>query len=92
MIRGRRSSDDAVDERDNHDDLMVMTRRGDGVGSSADKRVKVWDLAAKECIYTLERPNSYVWSLDFHPRDGSLLALGSDDGSVSVLNISQHIV
>ncbi|MYF91008.1 MAG: T9SS type A sorting domain-containing protein [Gemmatimonadetes bacterium] len=58
---------------------------------SEDDTVKLWDVATKTNIATLEGHTDYVYSVAFSP-DGTLLASGSEDDTVKLWGISEWLV
>ena len=55
--------------------------------ASGDSTVKLWDVATREKIATLEGHTDFVWSVVFSP-DGRLLASGSPDGTVKLWDVA----
>ncbi|GAB5036277.1 wd40-repeat protein [Nannochloropsis oceanica] len=64
----------------------------------ADRKVKLWDLAMRECVHTVERHGEAVWALAFEP-DGRgeggggerRLASGGEDGTMLVFGVGAYI-
>ena len=53
--------------------------------SSADRTVRVWDVASRQCVQTLEGVHSdQVWSVAFDPSSSKRLASVGDDKAVVV--------
>jgi len=52
----------------------------------ADRRVKVWELATKECVHTFDANDDSVWSCAW-ANDGTHLVAGSEDHSVQLFEI-----
>ena len=53
---------------------------------SADKTIKMGDVAPKEEIATLAGHKRYVFSISFSP-DGKTIASGSDDGAIVIFGL-----
>ncbi|KAL9236422.1 hypothetical protein vseg_011096 [Gypsophila vaccaria] len=51
--------------------------------------VQVWDATRSQVFMELKEHERRVWSVDFSPADPTLLASGSDDGSVKLWSINQ---
>lgn len=54
--------------------------------------VQVWDAARSQVFMELKEHERRVWSVDFSSADPTLLASGSDDGSVKLWSINQAIL
>ncbi|XP_059662655.1 protein SPA1-RELATED 3-like isoform X2 [Cornus florida] len=54
--------------------------------------VQVWDVARSQVFMEMREHERRVWSVDFSLADPTLLASGSDDGSVKLWNINQAIL
>mmetsp|Transcript_12331 Transcript_12331/g.31862 ORF Transcript_12331/g.31862 Transcript_12331/m.31862 type:complete len:309 (-) Transcript_12331:27-953(-) len=54
---------------------------GECITGSSDKRVRVWDLGQRQCVYTSKDHTDQVWSVDYNS-SGSKFVSASDDGSV----------
>ena len=53
---------------------------------SADKTVKVWDLATQQCVRTFEHHTDKVQVVAWHPVEESVLTSGSFDRTVRILD------
>lgn len=53
---------------------------------------QVWDAARSQMFMELKEHDRRVWSVDFSSADPTLLASGSDDGSVKLWSINQAIL
>ena len=53
---------------------------------------QVWDVSRSEVFMEMKEHESRVWSVDFSSVDPTMLASGSDDGSVKLWNINQAIL
>ncbi|KAL5738030.1 hypothetical protein ACOSP7_030791 [Xanthoceras sorbifolium] len=53
--------------------------------------VQVWDVSRSQVITEMREHERRVWSIDFSSADPTLLASGSDDGSVKLWSINQGI-
>ncbi|CAI9760484.1 unnamed protein product [Fraxinus pennsylvanica] len=51
--------------------------------------VQVWDVTRSQIFTEMKEHERYVWSVDFSVADPTMLASGSDDGSVKLWNINQ---
>lgn len=51
--------------------------------------VQVWDVARSQLFMEMREHERRVWSVDFSVADPTMLASGSDDGSVKLWNINQ---
>ncbi|CAA0813291.1 SPA1-related 3 [Striga hermonthica] len=54
--------------------------------------VQVWDVTRSQAFMEMREHERRVWSVDFSVADPTLLASGSDDGSVKLWNINQAIL
>ncbi|XP_019154038.1 PREDICTED: protein SPA1-RELATED 3 isoform X2 [Ipomoea nil] len=54
--------------------------------------VQVWDVTRSQLFMEMKEHERRVWSVDFSVADPTLLASGSDDGSVKLWNINQAIL
>ncbi|KAF5478658.1 hypothetical protein F2P56_005199 [Juglans regia] len=51
--------------------------------------VQVWDAARSQAVMEMREHERRVWSIDFSSADPTMLASGSDDGSVKLWSINQ---
>ncbi|KAK6132670.1 hypothetical protein DH2020_033586 [Rehmannia glutinosa] len=58
----------------------------------ASSNLKVWDVTRSQAFMEMREHERRVWSVDFSVADPTLLASGSDDGSVKLWNINQAIL
>ncbi|KAL6975401.1 RING-type E3 ubiquitin transferase [Sarracenia purpurea var. burkii] len=54
--------------------------------------VQVWDVTRNQVYMEMREHEKHVWSVDFSFADPTLLASGSDDGSVKLWNTNQAIL
>lgn len=54
--------------------------------------VQVWDVTRSQTFMEMREHERRVWSVDFSVADPTMLASGSDDGSVKLWNINQAIL
>ncbi|KAL6561812.1 hypothetical protein OROMI_017413 [Orobanche minor] len=59
------------------------------VSSNFEGVVQVWDVTRSQAFMEMKEHERRVWSVDFSVVDPTLLASGSDDGSVKLWNINQ---
>ncbi|KAL6538332.1 hypothetical protein OROGR_012320 [Orobanche gracilis] len=59
------------------------------VSSNFEGVVQVWDVTRNQAFMEMKEHERRVWSVDFSVVDPTLLASGSDDGSVKLWNINQ---
>ncbi|KAK1368578.1 hypothetical protein POM88_034670 [Heracleum sosnowskyi] len=57
--------------------------------SNFDGIVQAWDVARNQVFTEMKEHEKRVWSVDYSVADPTLLASGSDDGSVKLWNINQ---
>jgi periodic tryptophan protein 1 len=55
--------------------------------SSADKTIKLWDLAGETCLNTYEIHDDKVQIVTWNPTEGSILATGGFDKKVNILDV-----
>ncbi|KAL1188440.1 Protein SPA1-RELATED 4 [Cardamine amara subsp. amara] len=53
--------------------------------------VQVWDVARSQLVTEMKEHEKRVWSIDISSADPTLLASGSDDGSVKLWSINQGV-
>lgn len=53
--------------------------------------VQVWDVTRSQVLREMREHEKRVWSIDFSSADPTLLASGSDDGSVKLWSINQGV-
>ena len=53
---------------------------------------QVWDVTRTQTFMEMREHERRVWSVDFSVADPTMLASGSDDGSVKLWNINQAIL
>ncbi|KAL3821197.1 hypothetical protein ACJIZ3_007102 [Penstemon smallii] len=59
--------------------------------SNFEGLVQVWDVTRSQIFMEMNEHERRVWSVDFSMADPTMLASGSDDGSVKLWNINQAI-
>ncbi|KAL8131490.1 protein SPA1-RELATED 3-like isoform X2 [Apium graveolens] len=60
--------------------------------SNFDGVVQVWDVVRNQVFTEMKEHEKRVWSVDYSVADPTLLASGSDDGTVKLWNINQAII
>ena len=74
-----------------HEDAVYsITYSPDGnylASGSADKTIKIWDVASGKCILTIPSDSGTVYTVAYSP-DGKILASGGYDGSVKFWDLS----
>ncbi|VVA97710.1 unnamed protein product [Arabis nemorensis] len=53
--------------------------------------VQIWDVARSQLVTEMKEHKKRVWSIDIPSADPTLLASGSDDGTVKLWNINQGV-
>ncbi|KAL0301183.1 UNVERIFIED_CONTAM: protein SPA1-RELATED 4 [Sesamum radiatum] len=59
--------------------------------SNFEGLVQIWDVTRSQTFMEMKEHERRVWSIDFSVADPTMLASGSDDGSVKLWNINQAI-
>ncbi|CAN4104187.1 unnamed protein product [Withania somnifera] len=59
--------------------------------SNFEGAVQVWDVTRSQLFMEMREHERRVWSVDFSVADPTMLASGSDDGSVKLWNINQGV-
>ncbi|XVE80133.1 hypothetical protein DITRI_Ditri14bG0115000 [Diplodiscus trichospermus] len=54
--------------------------------------VQVWDITRSQVLTEMREHEKRIWSIDFSSADPTILASGSDDGSVKLWSINQAIL
>ncbi|XWS11027.1 hypothetical protein CRYUN_Cryun38cG0048200 [Craigia yunnanensis] len=54
--------------------------------------VQVWDVSRSQVLTEMREHQKRIWSIDFSSADPTILASGSDDGSVKLWSINQAIL
>ncbi len=54
--------------------------------AGADRKVKIWDAALKECVHTFDANEDAVWSCAW-AADGTHLAAASEDHTVQLFEV-----
>jgi hypothetical protein len=60
--------------------------------SNFDGVVQIWDVARSQLVTEMKEHKKRVWSIDISSADPTLLASGSDDGTVKLWSINQAIL
>nr|XP_043628838.1 protein SPA1-RELATED 3-like isoform X2 [Erigeron canadensis] len=66
--------------------------KGQIASSNFEGVVQVWDVTRSQVFMEMKEHERRVWSVDFSLAQPTLLASGSDDGSVKLWNINQAIL
>ncbi|ANM65674.1 photomorphogenesis repressor protein-like [Arabidopsis thaliana] len=59
--------------------------------SNFDGVVQIWDVARSQLVTEMKEHKKRVWSIDISSADPTLLASGSDDGTVKLWSINQGV-
>ncbi|KAL2247517.1 UNVERIFIED_CONTAM: Protein SPA1-RELATED 4 [Sesamum indicum] len=59
--------------------------------SNFEGLVQIWDVTRSQTFMEMKEHERRVWSIDFSVADPTMLASGSDDGSVKLWNINQGV-
>ncbi|XP_047971973.1 protein SPA1-RELATED 4-like isoform X2 [Salvia hispanica] len=65
--------------------------KGQIASSNFEGVVQVWDVTRTQTFMEMREHERRVWSVDFSVADPTMLASGSDDGSVKLWNINQGV-
>ncbi|XP_042040409.1 protein SPA1-RELATED 4-like isoform X1 [Salvia splendens] len=65
--------------------------KGQIASSNFEGVVQVWDVTRTQTLMEMREHERRVWSVDFSVADPTMLASGSDDGSVKLWNINQGV-
>lgn len=65
---------------------IALSQDGKTLATAARDKVRLWNVATEQCMYTYDGHFDYVRSIAFSP-NGKILASGSGDGSVHFLSI-----
>ncbi|KAL7584440.1 hypothetical protein Lser_V15G45335 [Lactuca serriola] len=65
--------------------------KGQIASSNFEGVVQVWDVTRNQVFTEMREHESRAWSVDFSSADPTLLASGSDDGSIKLWNINQGV-
>ncbi|XP_047950579.1 protein SPA1-RELATED 4-like isoform X2 [Salvia hispanica] len=65
--------------------------KGQIASSNFEGVVQVWDVTRSQTFMEMREHERRVWSVDFSVADPTMLASGSDDGSVKLWNINQGV-
>jgi WD40 repeat protein len=75
--------------------ILAMALSPDGTtlaAATSDQRVILWDIATKQMKPALRGANAQINSIAFHPKDNKTLALGCEDGTVKLMDITNGSV
>ncbi|XP_062169930.1 protein SPA1-RELATED 3 isoform X2 [Alnus glutinosa] len=65
--------------------------KGQIASSNFEGVVQVWDVTRSQALTEMREHERRVWSIDFSSADPTMLASGSDDGSVKLWSINQGV-
>jgi WD40 repeat protein len=57
-----------------------------------DRSIRIWELGDVPALFCMLMHSVAITALDFSPEEGSLLAVGQEDGTISILeNVAQRV-
>jgi WD40 repeat protein len=91
-LGGHPKGEEDADPRSSKDGVTALAFSADGrtlvTGSGADRTAKLWDVATRREIASLEGIEGQVVSVAFSPPDGRTLAVGHQDGAVKLWDVA----